>query len=164
MGMATKAQDHYDILNISPNLFSDTEQNEKIIKLAYRRALLQQHPDRSDLHSSKRNYSVDQIILAYKTLIDPATRCDYDRFRASKPRLSTLAHVSVTGLETIDLDDLSYDEAQAVWYRSCRCGLNRSYVLSEQDLDMNAERGEIVAGCPGCSIWLRVTFATDDGP
>ena len=71
---------------------------------------------------------------------------------------------SLPGLETVDLDDLTFDEAQAVWYRACRCGHERGFVITEGELDADAEIGEVVTGCRGCSLWLNVTFvATEDG-
>ena len=160
----TEAQDHYDVLDLLPVLTTDETLNEKTIKHAYRRALLSQHPDKSSPeHSSVSKYSVDQIILAYKTLLDPASRHEYDRTRFMDSRLTSTARLRMRGVESVDLDDLIYDETQSLWYRSCRCGLSRSYVISEKELESNVERGEVVTGCPGCSIWLRVTFAVDDG-
>lgn len=152
-------QDHYTILNLS---FTDKPLNEKTLKLAYRRSLLLHHPDKSNLASESKT-SIDQITIAYKTLADPVSRSEYDRLRAL--RLSDITsgiEKSHPGLETVDLDDLSYDTHQGTWYRSCRCGKDRAFVTTEKDLEANAEYGEILIGCEGCSLWLRVTFAVDD--
>jgi len=154
-------QDHYEVLTL-PCLKKDrTDLNGKDIKLAYRSALLLHHPDKSNLaHGSKPKHSVDQITIAYKTLIDPIARSEYDRLRASKPyTIATVSQTSHPGLETVDLDDLSYNDQQRIWYRSCRCGEERSYNVSEEELEASAEHGEIITGCQDCSLWLRVTFA-----
>lgn len=162
-------QDHYEILALPASPGASNGINEKDIKLAYRRALLVHHPDKSkpssNLKPKTSKYTVDQITIAYKTLIDPATRSEYDRLRASKPSpTSTAFQPSHPGLETVDLDDLSYDERQGLWYRGCRCGKSQAYTVFEEELEDNAEHGEIVAGCEGCSLWLRVTFAVaEDG-
>jgi len=63
-----------------------------------------------------------------------------------------------TGIETVDLDDLKVDEAQGIWYRSCRCGDERGFLIKEADLEEAAEDGEISVGCKGCSLWLKVLF------
>ncbi len=157
----TYEQDHYEVLMLPSSKEDGTDLNKKDIKLAYRRALLLHHPDKSTLAcDSKPKHSVDQITIAYKTLVDPKVRSDYDRLRALK--LSTTTTVSRTshpGLETVDLDDLSYNDHEGIWYGSCRCGREQAYILSEEELEASAEHGEIVTGCQGCSLWLRVTFA-----
>lgn len=149
-------QDHYAILDLS---YTDKHLDEKTVKVAYRRALLLHHPDKSS-PTSKPTPNVDQIIVAYKTLADPTARSEYDRVRKLKlPTDRTTTITAYPGLETVDLDDLLYDEAQGTWYRSCRCGKDRAYLVAEEELETNAEHGEIVTGCQGCSLWLRVTFA-----
>lgn len=64
-----------------------------------------------------------------------------------------------TGVENVDLDDLAFDEEDECWYRSCRCGNERSYLFSETDLEEVGDEGELVVGCLDCSLWLRVHFA-----
>lgn len=66
-----------------------------------------------------------------------------------------------TGIETIDLDDLNMDEDETkehTWYRGCRCGEERGFVITEGDLEDAAQDGEVTVGCRGCSLWLRVLF------
>ena len=72
---------------------------------------------------------------------------------------------SFEGLETVDLDDLDYDEeGGGAWYRGCRCGSVRGFRVTEEDLEKEVENGDVVVGCVGCSLWLRVTFqAATDG-
>lgn len=64
-----------------------------------------------------------------------------------------------TGVESVDLDDLNYDENSATWSRSCRCGNEKGFMFGESDLEEASEVGELVVGCSDCSLWLRVYFA-----
>lgn len=122
-----------------------------------------------------RTYTVDEITAAYKTLSDPYLRAEYDR----SLRLQRLGGgggregnnngggVFHTGLEVVDLEDLNYEEGQegqatgAFWYRGCRCGDERGFLITEQNLEREAEHGEIVVGCRGCSLWMKVLFAVE---
>lgn len=173
-----------------------------LIKRAYRRALLSHHPDKnkpittlssSSLMSSpplSAVYTVDQISAAYATLSRPTLRQAYDRsllaLRSQPSSLLTSSSSSLpgtasggtaaadfqTGIETVDLDDLDYEEegqgrdSQTTWYRPCRCGNSRGYHFGEADLEDAADLGELMVGCADCSLWLRVCFAVledDDG-
>ncbi|KAL6716457.1 Diphthamide biosynthesis protein 4 [Lecanora helva] len=152
----TNADDHYEVLGLrSKNEALD----EKAVKAAYRRMLLLHHPDKSG-PTSKPKPSIDQITIAYKTLIDPQARSEYDRSQALR-RLAATARTQThhSSCDGVDLDDLVYDETRSVWYRSCRCGRERAYVVTEEELEANTEYGEVITGCGGCSLWLRVTFA-----
>ncbi|MCJ1451297.1 hypothetical protein MMC28_001633 [Mycoblastus sanguinarius] len=155
---------HYEVLSLPYPDKSSTALIEQTVKTAYRRALLLHHPDKSVSPQSTKpklsKYTVDEITSAYKTLIDPIARSEYDRRLTLKPAANSLnGGISYPGLETMDLDELAYDEVQGLWHRSCRCGKDRAYVVAEEELEMNAEEGELVTGCGGCSLWLRVTFA-----
>ena len=150
------AQDHYGVLGLTS---TDGNIDEKALKLAYRRALLIHHPDKSN-QTSKYKPSIDQITIAYKTLSHPVARSEYDRLRASKHAAKGDGGQSThSGLETMDLDDLCCDEAHGMWYQGCRCGKDQAYIVTVEDLEANAEYGETIIGCQGCSLWLRVTFA-----
>lgn len=156
-------QDHYAILMLTHSKENRATPTEKEIKLAYRRALLSHHPDKSNLTQvSTPKHTIDQITIAYKTLVDPVARSEYNRLLALKPSTaaaSTLSQTSHPGLETVDLDELAYDDERGIWYRSCRCGKERGYAVSEEELESSIEHGEVLTGCQGCSLWLRVTFA-----
>ncbi|GLA56755.1 diphthamide biosynthesis protein 4 [Aspergillus tubingensis] len=123
----------------------------------------------SSSHTTHR-YTIDEITTAYKTLSDPYLRAEYDRSLrldrarvAEREKTGTVFH---TGLEVVDLEDLACDESDAdaaLWYRGCRCGDERGFLVTEQDLEREAEHGEIVVGCRGCSLWMKVLFAVEDG-
>ena len=164
-------QDHYKILDLPSPCVGDQAVTLHDIKTAYRRALLQHHPDKSRLpaptqqHFVSSSHTVDQITVAYKTLIDPKRRSEYDRLAKLKdPSVSLISEKFHPGLETVDLDDLAFDEEDSIWYRSCRCGNERGFQISEEELVEDAEHGEVITGCRGCSLWLRVAFAmVEDG-
>lgn len=124
-----------------------------------------------DVTSHQRTYTVDEITKAYQTLSDPGLRAEYDRSlrldRSKVAEREQTGDVFHTGLEVADLEDLACDEGDAdgngaCWYRGCRCGDERGFLVTEDDLEREAEHGEIVAGCRGCSLWLKVLFAVED--
>jgi diphthamide biosynthesis protein 4 len=185
--------DHYEILNLPfPNPGGVTKQT---LKLAYHRALLRHHPDKASPKTRKPDtlsssaipaasaqktaaYTIDQITAAYKILSDPVLRAEYDRsLRLSRSRQTGQSSagdgtkdddVFYTGLEVVDLEDLTCDEAADAgqgdnWFRGCRCGDERGFLVTEEDLEREVENGEVVVGCRGCSLWVRVVFGLDDG-
>ncbi|KAJ5923581.1 CSL zinc finger-domain-containing protein [Penicillium verhagenii] len=150
------------------------------IKLAYHKALLKHHPDKastvadptfvpskpsSGTNNDKRSYTIDEITTAYKTLSDPVLRAEYDRsLRLNRAKFAEdTSEVFHTGLETVDLDDMDYDEEDGTWYRGCRCGDERGFSVTENHLESGMDHGEVVIGCVGCSLYLKILFAADDG-
>lgn len=157
---------HYVVLGL-PNPHGMKQQiSQHDVKTAYRRALLRHHPDKSNgVNTVDRpiaKYTVDQLLLAYSTLSDPASRSRYDQSQRLASNLEDCK--SHPGLEIVDLDDLWFNEAECTWYRSCRCGNQRGFFITEQELEDNAEYGEVIIGCRGCSLCLKVKFlVVDDG-
>ncbi|CAK7240271.1 MAG: Diphthamide biosynthesis protein 4 [Sporothrix thermara] len=139
---------------------ADQATRAALVRRAYRRALLQHHPDkhmRRDGGSSggvgtpgaAATYTVDDIKAAYVALGgDSAGAASATTLSAvAQPTLDTTA----TGLETVDLDELPYDEASQTWYRACRCGNERGYTFGERDLEeeLDAEAmEELLVGAP----------------
>lgn len=112
-------------------------------------------------------YTIDEITTAYKTLSTPSLRAEYDRTlrldRAQIAREKT-GDVFHTGLEVVDLEDLTCDESMpegVVWFRGCRCGDERGFCVTELELEREVEAGEILVGCRGCSLWCKVLFAVE---
>ncbi|PKY00282.1 DnaJ-domain-containing protein, partial [Aspergillus campestris IBT 28561] len=168
----TQTHTHYEILNIpfpTSSSSSSTTLTKQQLKTAYHKALLQHHPDKTSSTSSPstptsttinattnsdRKHTIDAITTAYKTLSDPRQRAEYDtRLRLERNTHSTQtsgpdAHFH-TGLEVIDLEDLHCEETdtETVWYRGCRCGDERGFLVTEEDLEREVEGGEVVVGC-----------------
>lgn len=152
---------HYEILSLPSSLHYEPLLPAQVLRRAYRRALLQNHPDKA--LSSGRVYSIDQITDAFNTLGDRKERERYDRElkgRGGGKRNEESGFK--TGIETVDLDDLVMDNGVEgdVWFRGCRCGDERGFEVREEELENAAGEGEaeVVVGCRGCSLWLRVLF------
>lgn len=165
---------YYDILHLSSgeNLKQLSKQE---LKQAYHRALLLHHPDKSNgaqkliptaQTDGKGNiYTIDEITIAYKTLSDLTLRAEYDkqlRLLPQQKQTAVTERAFHTGLETVDLDDMEYDDATVMWFRSCRCGDMKGFQITETDLEKASDDGEILTGCKGCSLWLRVLFALSE--
>lgn len=169
---------HYEVLGLSTGACTNRALTPQLIKAAYRRALLQYHPDKvhqilpnatanaSNPSSSSPLFSVDQITKAYSVISTPKLRAEYDRELALQPNNAALgnqADVFRTGVEIVDLDDLEFDEKDEAWFRGCRCGDDRGFLFREEDLEEAANDGELNVGCKGCSLWLRVLFGVVEG-
>ena len=151
--------DYYAILNLATRKL-DPSLSPSEVKAAYKRALLQHHPDKST-SAPKSGFTIDSIALAYKILSSPALKTEYDLgLQTARPEDDD--KVFRTGLDTVDLDDLIYDEGKEVWTRGCRCGDDHGFVVTEAELELNAEDGELIVGCRGCSLWLRVLFGVEE--
>ncbi|KAK6841869.1 hypothetical protein PG990_006137 [Apiospora arundinis] len=137
-------------------------------------------------------YTVDQITHAYTVLSDTKQRREYTRNLQTRTTTSSATYTATssssaktassssrnntrsqsqdqhhefkTGVETVDLDDLSWDGKRGMYYRSCRCGLKRGFRFKEDDLEESGEDGELLVECSGCSLSLKVLFeeVTDD--
>lgn len=169
----SSTQNHYEVLSLTLASSKGEAHTLSDIKSAYHRALLAHHPDKSlPSTSSRPKYTVDQITQAYRILSDPASRSSFDRQLRLNTNPITFTKDSVTSVsktgtasETVDLDDLNYDDHQRLWFRECRCGQTKGYVVTESHLEHRAADGEAIVGCAGCSLWLRILFATveDEG-
>ncbi|KAF3483829.1 diphthamide biosynthesis protein 4 [Arthroderma uncinatum] len=138
-----------------------------------------------DLHTPKLAAfrTVDQITTAYKVLSNPAAKAEYDKllllsgFR--KPSATAGGNedddlVFRTGLEVLDLDDMAMEtvisqsggegeqNTTETWYQGCRCGDEKGFMVTEEDLEKEVEKGEVIIGCRGCSLWAKVVFAVHE--
>ncbi|OLN88483.1 Diphthamide biosynthesis protein 4 [Colletotrichum chlorophyti] len=175
---------YYTVLGISRGLLQDqAAEPQQVIKRAYHRALLQNHPDKFQqiksqdtitttssmpipLHKSHypstNSLTIDHISTAYKVLSDPKSRAEYDKSLELTPNNqgSKLGEQGFqTGIENVDLDDLDFDNGAECWYRGCRCGNSRGFLFTETDLEEAGENGELLVGCQDCSLWMKVHFA-----
>ncbi|KAJ5145244.1 DnaJ-domain-containing protein [Penicillium atrosanguineum] len=168
--------DFYQILSV-PFTGTSTGLSKQTVKLAYHKALLRHHPDKASAiaqglrtpskESGESRYTIDEITTAYKTLSDPGLRAEYDRtLRLDRAKAAEREKTDVfhTGLEVVDLEDLECDESgeELCWFRGCRCGDDRGFLVTEDELEREVEHGEIIVGCRGCSLWLKVLFAVED--
>jgi diphthamide biosynthesis protein 4 len=185
-GPKSQHDTHYRILNLPSTLSasssSATPLTPQILKQAYHRALLAHHPDKTTPSQpvvKSRESTIDQITPAYKTLLDPRLRGEYDRelrlSRTSNDNDDTDTETDAerafrTGLETLDLDDMTLVEEHGekemmdMYTHPCRCGTEGGFDVSERDLEEAAEGGdaEVVVPCRGCSLWVRVLFGVEE--
>ncbi|KAI0879371.1 hypothetical protein GGS24DRAFT_153569 [Hypoxylon argillaceum] len=178
----------YEILSLTQKRLEGqaSAAQQKAIKQGYHKALLKHHPDKNPQDSSTTSpkpqpksssssggkssssqltYTVDQIQHAYTVLSDARQRREYDRqllltsassaATEQKHSVSTRFH---TGVETVDLDDLGFDERTAVYFGSCRCGNARGFQFTEAQLEEHEEDLVLMVQCLDCSLWMRVLF------
>ncbi|KAI6714489.1 hypothetical protein PZA11_000676 [Diplocarpon coronariae] len=161
---------YYEVLGLPEALHNEPTLPAQTLRSAYRRALLQNHPDKSTnnlLTSERTIFSIDQITEAFTTLSNSTFRTKYDKelkIRSATTNVGGILEKQAyrTGIEIVDLDDLEVDEVQGIWYRSCRCGDERGFLVKEEDLEGAAEDREISVGCRGCSLWLKVLFGVTE--
>ncbi|KAF3937627.1 hypothetical protein ABW19_dt0207027 [Dactylella cylindrospora] len=189
----TPSPTHYTILSLPSNLPPNHPNYQTILKKAYHRTLLQCHPDKlpsaaaagvappsihHDLNSPPADeiYTIDQINSAYKTLSSPTLRQTYD---ATLQSPSIQAESYKTGLDVVDLDDMVYHEGAGEssggrYTKSCRCGADEGYVLTEEEMDevedeiskhaaslktaRTSTARSMIVGCLGCSLWVQVDW------
>src|SRR5260370_38990623 len=75
--------DHYRVLGVSSHA------NDEEIKKAYRRLAKRYHPDVTQTPASAQHFI--EVDNAYKTLIDPVKRCEYDHQRFAQSQIKTAA-------------------------------------------------------------------------
>lgn len=161
----TTTLNYYQLLNLdSPS--GQAQLSPLALKQAYKKALLQYHPDKKSKTAQPADISIDDIALAYKTLSDSQLRAEYDHWLSSADGPQS-DHVRVarprhTGLETVDLDDLVLDPDSSSWSRDCRCGDQHGFTVTEAELEKHVDEGEIIIGCKGCSLWLRILFGVEE--
>jgi diphthamide biosynthesis protein 4 len=113
------------------------------LKLAYHRALLHHHPDKTGptaTASSTTAPSIDDIRAAYTTLATPARKRAYDARLLHARRAAAAPRATAAAAEAVDLDDLRWDAARGAWVRGCaRCGGG-----GDEDADADAAGGFVV--------------------
>ena len=110
------------------------------IKSAYRRTLLQSHPDKKKLSEP---IDIALIKEAYSTLSNPQLRAKYDAqhsYPTAPPRPA----------QVVSLEDFEEVEAEESWRYACRCG--GSYLITSTLMD----DGEHLVACNSCSeiVWV----------
>ena len=130
------------------------------IKSAYTEMLLAHHPDKNGNAST----TINSIQEAYKTLIDPELRDQYDdSLKRSIQRQGF--NITGDGLDIYCLDDFEMEEEEECkWLKDCpRCQFPKSIKFKESDLIENGtEDGDngfdIIVQCESCSLWIKVKY------
>ncbi|KAF2757268.1 hypothetical protein EJ05DRAFT_477476 [Pseudovirgaria hyperparasitica] len=139
------------------------------------------------------NITIDDIIEAFEILKCEGTRKEYDRSLCLTRQTHNLesrgshsthdshifcgsASISAPEYEDVsegivykqvDLHDLKEEETTTgdqVWSTNCRCGMDRGYVVTEEELKRESREGlaEAWVQCGGCSLWLGVEFGIEE--
>jgi diphthamide biosynthesis protein 4 len=157
------------------------------LRRAYRKALLAAHPDKQSA-GAEGLHSVDDVKEAYIVLDDAKTRAEYDNWVLRNPHILSTSSIHmkggvgagsgqgmtedfILGLDVLDLSDFEEVEGnhevglEGEWTRACRCGDEKGFRILEDDLIDAEERGEkeVLVGCGGCSLWVRVGFDVEEG-
>ncbi len=133
----------------------------------------------------REGYTIDQVKTAYMILSNEKSKKEYDtwllRHSQQLPGSALSGPVGVgerdevrdfvLGLEVLDLADFDVaegvvngeqvvEEAKTEWIRSCRCGADKGFRIREEELEDAEGNGEkeVLVGCEGCSLWVRVGF------
>lgn len=177
-------KDHYHTLGLvapSPGSLANRYTAAEL-RRAYRNALLAAHPDKTTTTSIAK-HSVDDVKEAYLVLSDAKNRAEYDNWLLRNPHIlhahddrggkgagHTLSQDFILGLELLDLSDFEEEGGSAgggkgEWTRGCRCGDEKGFKILEEDLEDAEGRGEkeVLVGCEGCSLWVRVGFEVEEG-
>lgn len=177
-------KNYYQILGLgAPSTGSPSARPQSAeLRRAYRNALLKAHPDKKAATSAGahtvRGYTVDDVKEAYRVLDDLRSRAEYDNWVLRNPQVlhanvdggneggQTLSADFVLGLDVLDLGDFEeQDGEEGEWTRACRCGDDKGFRILEVDLEDAEQRGEkeVLVGCVGCSLWVRVGFDVEEG-
>ncbi|CCU76292.1 DnaJ domain protein [Blumeria hordei DH14] len=160
----TDSPTFYKILDLPEDFHTHSAIPLKILRAAYHKALLRNHPDKASSATEiepMKAYTVDQITQAFSTLSDPKLAAAYSKELESKAVSNygnTWAKNYHPITETVDLEEICFDDSENIWFKGCRCGDDRGYIVQEKDLEVATEDGEISIECKGCSLWLTVLF------
>ena len=138
------------------------------IKEAYRKALLAAHPDKhpGSIARPKKSYSIGAITEAYRILSTPELRAQLDKkLQIPSANISLTEadfHMAKRHAEVIDLDDMHYDCDSQTWSYECRCGIDKAFEVSYDDLEEDGatvgQTSELLVACLGCTSWLRISY------
>jgi diphthamide biosynthesis protein 4 len=183
-------KNYYAILNLaSPHHPNTALPTPAELRRAYKLALLGAHPDKAS-STQQGAHTVDDVKEAYAVLSDAKTAASYHEWMVRNPGAledSTAQREGggdgvssdfVLGLELLDLSDFDvldpgweFDgeevggEKQMEWTRACRCGDEKGFRILEEELvevqEEGGNGGEVLVGCGGCSLWVRVGFGVE---
>lgn len=144
-----KWTDPHIVLGISRGF----EANE--LKQAYRKALLQYHPDKFKHNGSldRPLYTIDDVNQAYSML-----RKGYDNDEDLDDLDAVVNFNDVCDLSIFEEHELN--DGTMEWIKTCRCG-QQGYRLTELDLESNGDADEIAVQCAGCSLWILVQYTVE---
>lgn len=177
-------KNYYQILGLNAPSTGSASARPKSAELrrAYRNALLAAHPDKKTTGSASgqtvKTHTVDDVREAYRVLDEHVNRAEYDNWVLRNPHVlqgtaesaagegQTPSADFILGLDVLDLSDFEEQETaeEVEWTRACRCGDQMGFRILEVELVDAEQRGEkeVLVGCGGCSLWVRVGFDVEE--
>lgn len=133
----------YTVLGLDRRRDFEEKLTEQEIKNAYKEALLRCHPDkqRQSCHGNDQT-SVDEIKASYLMLLDPE-KCK---------RLELDSSEKTGYINTVDLDDMIFNEGRLEYSLACRCG--SSFIIQESDLELDCD----IVQCGGCTTKIKIEY------
>ena len=131
----------YTILGVTPRASPED------LRHAYRRALMQLHPDKA---GKGKSADMDTLRMAYLTLTSPELRAEHDEMLAMASN-TVIEGTKGRPAEVVSLDDLVPND-NGEWIHPCRCG--SQYRISGNQL----EQGTHLISCEGCSEVIYVGY------
>lgn len=132
---------HYEVLNCS------RESSLEEVKQAYRRKLLECHPDKNLVNDAKNTVEFQKVQDAWTTLCDEESRRRYDA-ELSQNELETQSQLIFDVVGKCELDE---ENSEFFTYK-CRCG--DTYYINKEELLIE---GQVVhVPCTGCTFALAV--------
>ncbi|KAG7452052.1 DnaJ-domain-containing protein [Guyanagaster necrorhizus] len=146
-------QNFYQVLSISRSASLPE------IKAAYRKMLLQHHPDKSTLRKEGQVH-VDFTVIqeAYFILSDPVLRHSYDVEILQKRTTGGPRPAQVVSLDDFDEEQSMSDSDHSAWTYKCRCG--GVYTITDKEMEV----GHHSIACSSCSevIWVGYELAGEE--
>ena len=142
---------YYEVLGVTPASIPE-------LKQAYKLKLLTSHPDKID--NSSAQVDIPLIKQAFATLVDPASRKQYDKQLIESSKLKGF-NINGGGLIFIASTILSLTMMNG--QKSCpRCTAHNSICLTETDLEKGTPDKDggfdIIVQCNSCSLWIQVKY------
>jgi DnaJ-class molecular chaperone len=144
----------YEILGVSRSATPDA------IRAAYRRKLLQLHPDKSSQHSSTRAESnvvaVHELQHAYDVLRDVARRKEYDAQLDAACQQQECATIPWLSISIEEMEVFTTEHGSEAYEFECRCG--DVFELSAQELPKE-HNTSVTVPCRSCTNILLVRYS-----
>jgi DnaJ-class molecular chaperone with C-terminal Zn finger domain len=134
---------YYQLLGI------DSTASQEVIRKAYHRLALENHPDKC-FNQSSSSYFV-KIQEAKEILLDSVKREKYDR--NLKEHNIKQFKGPLSSYET--LETLEYDANERIYYMDCRC--QGIYVIEEDSVDYSKDC--IYIQCDNCTFYIEIKLS-----
>lgn len=130
-------EDLYAVLGCTKNASPEE------LKRNYHLLAIENHPDK--MKNGTDDTKFKQITEAWQILRDPESRKKYDAEQLNVTHCET-----PVVFETVDVQEMEFDETSRTYYYHCRCG--GSYSVCQDDLHLNTT----YVSCSECSLAILI--------